>query len=91
MFQVLDKILIFIYKKKIYSFGNRKRNGQLYYHYSYAKLVNLTNDFFKKKISSNNLYQQFRIKTDKELIDQYFKKLIFYRPSIIEIDEFYIF
>lgn len=83
MFQVLDKILIFIYKKKIYSFGNRKRNGQLYYQYSYAKLVNLTNDFFKKKISSNNLYQQFRIKTDKELIDQYFKKLIFYRLASI--------
>ena len=83
MLQVLDKILIFFYKKKIYSFGNRKHNGEIFFHYSYSKLINLTNEFFKKKILSKNIYQEFRIKNDKELVDQYFKKLIFYRLTSI--------
>lgn len=79
MFQILDNILIFIYKKKIHSFDRRRHKQAIFSHYSYSKLNSLTNEFFKKKILSNQLYHHFRTKNNKKLLDLYLKKLIFYK------------
>ena len=79
MLQLLDNLVVFFFKKKIYAFDNKRYKDQIFSHYSYTKLPNLVNKFFEKKVFKNNQFQNFRLKTNKKLFDNYLKKLIFYK------------